>query len=121
MPELIEMTNGEVLDLDEADGQYRYLANELCRFGASSTTLSVLTRLYRKAVDTAADVTIPSRFVANVTVEDPDSHAEVELEIRKLDTGAMVGIDGSFLESDVGPVYSPYDCGVEVEIPDTEG
>ena len=32
----------------------------------------------------------------------------------------MVGIDGSYLEQDVGPVYSPYDKGVKLNIPDDE-
>ena len=63
---------------------------------------------------------IKSKFVSLITVTDPDSNAEVEMEIRKLETGAMIGIDGSFLLSDVGTVYSPYDKGVAVEIPDNE-
>lgn len=59
---------------------------------------------------------IKSKFVKIISVIDPDSNLPVEIEIRKLETGAMVGIDGSFLEQDVGKVYSPYDKGVEILI-----
>jgi hypothetical protein len=53
-------------------------------------------------------------------VIDPDTNLEVEVEIRKLESGGMVGIDGSWLEQDVGPVYSPYDKNVVLLIPDDE-
>ena len=59
-----------------------------------------------------------SKFVAIVNVIDPDTKAVIEVEIRKLDSGGMIGIDGSFLDQDVGPIYSPYDKNVEVEIDD---
>lgn len=55
-----------------------------------------------------------------VTVIDPDSNLPVELEVRKLESGGMVGIDGSWLAQDEGPTYSPYDKGVELVIPDDE-
>ena len=62
-----------------------------------------------------------TKFVKHITVPDPDTRLPVELEIRKdLVTGAMVGIDGSYLEQDVGPVYDPYTRGEELEIPDDE-
>jgi hypothetical protein len=32
----------------------------------------------------------------------------------------MIGIDASYLEQEVGPVFSPYDEGVEINIPDDE-
>lgn len=63
---------------------------------------------------------IKTRFVQSVTVIDPDSKLPVEIEIRKLEGGGMVGIDGSWLEQDQGPVYSPYDKGVQLVIPDDE-
>jgi len=63
---------------------------------------------------------INTKFVKSITVTDPDTGGEVEIEIRKLDTGAMVGIDGSYLEQDVGAVYSPYDKGIKLDIPDDE-
>jgi len=64
--------------------------------------------------------TIKTKYIQTVTVVDPDSGGEVAIEVRKLETGPMVGIDESYLEQDVGPVYSPYDRGVELEIPDDE-
>jgi len=64
---------------------------------------------------------IATKPVTIVTVIDPDTYLPVEVEIRKLvDSGGMVGIDGSFLEQDVGPIYSPYDKGTELDIPDNE-
>jgi hypothetical protein len=63
---------------------------------------------------------IRSQFVTKVTVIDPDSGGPVEIEIRKLESGPMVGIDGSFLEQDVGPVNSPYDLGFTINISDDE-
>jgi len=63
---------------------------------------------------------ITTKFVATVEVIDPDTKQPVTLEIRKLDGGAMVGLDGSFLEQDIGPVFSPYDKGYELVIPDDE-
>jgi hypothetical protein len=59
-----------------------------------------------------------SIFVTVVTVIDPDSKMPVDLEIRKLvESGAMIGIDASFLESDVDNVNNPYNPGT-IEIPD---
>lgn len=63
---------------------------------------------------------LKSVWVKSVTVIDPDSKLPVELEIRKLESGAMMGIDASYLEQDVGTVYSPYDKNVKVNIPDNE-
>ena len=63
---------------------------------------------------------IATKAVCTVTVIDPDSQLPVELEIRKLETGGMAGIDASFLAQDVAPVYSPYDRGIQLEIPDDE-
>jgi hypothetical protein len=63
---------------------------------------------------------IKTKFVQTVTVIDPDSNLPVELEVRKLGSGGMVGIDGSWLAQDEGPTYSPYDKSVELVIPDDE-
>lgn len=65
-------------------------------------------------------MSIKTKHIQTITVTDPDTNLPVEVEIRKLETGGMVGIDGSYLEQDVGTVYSPYDEGVELEIPDDE-
>lgn len=63
---------------------------------------------------------IKTKFVKLITVKDPDTGLLVEVEIRKMETGAMVGIEGLFLEQDVGPVYSPYHKGAKLVIPDDE-
>lgn len=63
---------------------------------------------------------ITSKPVCVVCVIDPDTKLEVEVEIRKLPSGLMVGFDGVYLESN-DPVYNPYSLLVEeVEIPDNE-
>src|SRR5690348_14256024 len=62
----------------------------------------------------------PTRHVTSVQVVDPDSQASVELEVRKTQGGYLVGIDGSYLQQDVGPVYDPCNFGVELEIPNDE-
>lgn len=59
---------------------------------------------------------IKAKQIAETHFTDPDSGGEVHVAIFKMETGAMVGIDASFLEQDVGPVYSPYDNGVELDI-----
>lgn len=63
-----------------------------------------------------------SKYVGTVTVVDPDSGLPVEVEIRKMDTGAMVGLDGSYLEQmgDEEAVYSPYDPGQPIVVPTDE-
>ncbi|MCI0421511.1 MAG: hypothetical protein L0312_20180 [Acidobacteria bacterium] len=63
---------------------------------------------------------VKTKFVVKVTVIDPDTNLPVEVEIRKMETGGMIGIDGSWLDQDVGPVFSPYDEGVLLEITDDE-
>ena len=63
---------------------------------------------------------IKTKFVSHITVTDPDSNLPVELEIRKMETGIMIGIDGSYLEQDIGQVFSPYDENCLLEIPDNE-
>ena len=54
--------------------------------------------------------TVGALAVCTVTVTDPDSGLPVEVEIYKLATGGMVGVDGSWLAADEGPTYSPFDC-----------
>jgi hypothetical protein len=63
----------------------------------------------------------PTKPVCVVSVKDPDTKAPVAVEIRKVeDGGHLVGIDASYLEQDVGPVFDPLNFGVELEIPDDE-
>ena len=59
---------------------------------------------------------IKAKQVAELSVTDPDSGAEVHVGIFKLETGGMIGIDSSYVEQDVGPVYSPFDRGAELEL-----
>ena len=49
-------------------------------------------------------------YVAKITVIDPDTKLPVEMEIRKIvDSGAMIGIDMSFLEKWHGDdIRNPY-------------
>lgn len=61
-------------------------------------------------------MSIEGKYVMHVTVIDPDSGAPVDVDIYKLDTGAMVGVDSSFIEQEVGEIYSPYDNGVELNL-----
>lgn len=54
--------------------------------------------------------------VAVVVVRDPDTGNDVDVAIFKLEGGGMMGVDASFVEQEVGPVYSCFDKNVEVEI-----
>jgi len=65
---------------------------------------------------------IPTSHVTTVTVIDPDSNLPVDVEIRKMATGPMVGIDGSFLEQlgDDEQPNSPYDDDAKILVPDNE-
>jgi hypothetical protein len=70
--------------------------------------------------ETNVNPKLETTFVQVVTVTDPDSKLPVEIEIRKLESGGMVGIDASWLAADGSATYSPYDKGVELDIPDDE-
>jgi hypothetical protein len=60
-----------------------------------------------------------TKHVQLVLVTDPDTGGLCEMEIRKeIESGALVGIDGSYLEQ-VGEVISPYGNG-QLEIQDDE-
>lgn len=63
---------------------------------------------------------IATKFVQQVTVTDPDTMLPVTVEIRKMATGAMVGLDGSFLENCEDDAFSPYDANTFLDIPDDE-
>jgi len=65
---------------------------------------------------------VGSKYVGGLTVTDPDTGNDVVVEIRKMDTGPMVGFDGSFLEQldeDENP-FSPYDENTIVVVPEDE-
>jgi hypothetical protein len=62
-----------------------------------------------------------TKYIATVTVLDPDSGGPVEVEIRKDPlSGAMVGLDGSYLANTDEDVYSPYNHGDKLSVPDDE-
>jgi hypothetical protein len=61
---------------------------------------------------------IKAKFVKEIVVTDPDSNAPVHVMIYKMESGGMVGLDSSFLEQDVGPVFSPLDKGVALDLID---
>lgn len=62
---------------------------------------------------------ITARQISVITVTDPDSHLPVEVAIYKDDSsGAMFGVDASFIEQEAGPVYSPFVRGRVVQIKD---
>jgi len=53
-----------------------------------------------------------SVYVCNTTVIDPDTKLPVEMEIRKCqESGAMIGLDGSFLENTDEMIRNPYNDG----------
>jgi hypothetical protein len=54
---------------------------------------------------------VKSKFVCVVEVTDPDTGNPVIVEIHKLETGPMVGIDGSYYDDDL---FSPYDANVRI-------
>ena len=62
---------------------------------------------------------IKTKFVKVVTVTDPDTGGDVDVEIRKEEHGGMVGIDASYLTNDVGEVFSPFGKGI-LDIPSGE-
>lgn len=103
----------------------RTLAFEMCReLKAALADPEVRERLglfkigeFRPASDLEP---IKTKYVETCPVIDPDTEGQVEVEIRKLETGGMVGIDTSWLASGERPTYSPYDEAVELDILDDE-
>lgn len=63
---------------------------------------------------------IESKHVKTVSVVDPDSGGDVEVEIRKMSTGGMVGLDASWLAQTDEHPFSPYDGGIRISVPDDE-
>lgn len=78
----------------------------------------------RKVADNAWEldtppIVEPTKYVGEVTVVDPDTNMPVELEVRKLASGGMVGIDGSWLAAD-NDTYCPYSANVLLDVPTDE-
>ena len=61
---------------------------------------------------------LKGKFVRDVDVIDPDSKAPVTISVYKLESGGMIAVDSSFLEQEVGPVYSPFNQNIELELED---
>ena len=61
---------------------------------------------------------IKTKYIKTIVVVDPDTGANITLEIRKQDNGPMVGLD--MVGNEDGNYYSPYDEGVLLDIPDDE-
>lgn len=59
---------------------------------------------------------IVAKFIKNITVTDPDSKSEVEVSIYKMETGALVGIDSSYVAQEVDVVQSPYDEDLRLDL-----
>lgn len=56
------------------------------------------------------------KFVKVVIIRDPDSKLDVNVQIFKLETGGMIGIDESFIANTDEPIFSPFDLGVELDL-----
>lgn len=61
---------------------------------------------------------IKAKSIKVISVLDFDSGFPIDLQVLKLETGGMIAIDASFIEQDIGPVYSPFDEGIELDIED---
>lgn len=64
------------------------------------------------------------KHVCTITVIDPDTGNPCPVDIYKLASGPLVGLDGAFLE-DIGGTdedfaWSPYDAGVKLIFDDEE-
>jgi hypothetical protein len=62
---------------------------------------------------------IKGKFVQRITVYDPETHEPVDLEIYHLETGGMVGIVSSYIQTEE-TIYSPFDKGVEINLDEGE-
>lgn len=56
-----------------------------------------------------------AKLVTQITVIDPDTQAEVIINIYKEEGGGMIGIDESYIDTEQ-PVFSPFDGNGELEI-----
>ena len=108
-----------------ADGLARMMKAEIERFYQHSGMPPVVDpesdQTFPAETESSSDVyresTIP---VTRIKVIDPVSKMPVEVEIRKcVESGAMVGIDGSYLEQEVDEVHNPYNAGL-LDVPNDE-
>ncbi len=103
---------------------YDRTSSEICTMAVASDAAVVKdgdgNALYEIPVVEGADDVRPvfksvrSRFVETVEIVDPDTRTPVELEVRKLETGELVGFDSAYLTritDDENP-RNPYDQGI---------
>jgi hypothetical protein len=64
---------------------------------------------------------VMTKCIGTIRVIDPDTGNPVEVELRKLETGGIVGLDGSYLHdlTDDEQPNNPYDDG-KIIVPDDE-
>jgi hypothetical protein len=84
--------------------------------------LDILVTAPARSANTVPDHVTASHML-RLIVCDPDSRQAVELEVFKLSNGAIVGLDGSYVELDE-PIVCPYDLPtgevVKIHIPDDD-
>ena len=51
------------------------------------------------------------KFICEVTVKDPDSNGDVEVEIWKDPSGFIFGIDSSYLDQVTSTIFNPMNGG----------
>lgn len=56
-----------------------------------------------------------AKYITEVQIVDPDSNMPVNVAIYKESSGAMIGVDSSYVEQEVGKVFSPVGNG-ELEL-----
>ena len=72
----------------------------------------------KKTLSAALSTSLILGFAGTALAVHGEIPAETSTVVAK--KGVMIGIDGSYLAQDVGPVYSPYDRNVVLEIPSEE-
>lgn len=60
------------------------------------------------------------KYIKSISVTDPDTRAEVEVEIWKLPNGGIVGIDASFLDKVDDTICDPFNEGEKITLPQEE-
>ena len=58
-----------------------------------------------------------AKYITEVQISDPDSNMPVNVAIYKESTGGMFGVDSSYVEQEIGKVFSPIGNG-ELELID---
>ena len=124
-----KITTGFVVQVfDDGTGQYvsqEFVAGEVDYEPADGDELMPEPEPYLPFEMVQPRRLIKSKHVRTIELTDPDTGLPVELEIRKMESGAIVGFDGSYLATGCGSIgdhpQSPYDgCGTKVEVPDDE-